>query len=218
MRLFQRLLAALAIFTASIAVSPVSAPAQTVLDDCSIGFQCSVTTGSIPPELGNITNPNLRKLTINGDSLTGSIPPELGNLTNMWELRIEGDSLTGSIPPELGNLTNLRKLTINGDSLTGSIPPELGNLTNMWELRIEGDSFTGSIPPELGNFNGLWKLIIEGDSFTGSIPPELGNISRLTAYRPADNITGLWPAGEFFGFYTAGIRQTQRPELPGPGR
>jgi len=46
----------------------------------------------------------------NPGELTGSIPPEIGNLTNLTELFLLGNHLTGSIPPEIGNLTNLTDL------------------------------------------------------------------------------------------------------------
>ena len=46
-------------------------------------------------------------LVLEDNQLTGSIPPEIGNLTNLTLLNLEGNHLTGSIPPEIGNLTNL---------------------------------------------------------------------------------------------------------------
>ncbi len=37
--------------------------------------------------------------------ITGSIPPELGTLTNLDELKLEHNLLTGTIPAELSNMT-----------------------------------------------------------------------------------------------------------------
>ena len=45
-----------------------------------------------------------------GNQLIGSIPPEIGNLTNLTVLSLWGNQLIGSIPPEIGNLTNLISL------------------------------------------------------------------------------------------------------------
>ena len=46
-------------------------------------------------------------LDLSNSGLTGSIPPEIGNLTNLTVLSLRYNQLTGSIPPEIGNLTNL---------------------------------------------------------------------------------------------------------------
>jgi Leucine-rich repeat (LRR) protein len=86
-------------------------------------------TGSIPSELGNLSN--LRALSLWGNSLTGSIPSELGNLSYLWHLNLGGNSLTGSIPSELGNLSNLNRLYLDSNQLCGEIPVELKNLSNI---------------------------------------------------------------------------------------
>ncbi|MEN8216336.1 MAG: leucine-rich repeat domain-containing protein [Pseudomonadota bacterium] len=149
-------------------------------------------TGSIPSELGNLSN--LRSLHLGHNSLTGSIPPELGNLSNLEYLNLYSNSLTSSIPPELGNLSNLEYLYLGSNSLTGSIPPELGNLSNLTMFVLAMNLLTGSIPPELGNLSNLQGLYLYENSLTGSIPPELGNLSNLTGlYLYENSLTGAIP-------------------------
>ena len=202
----RRLLAVIAIITASITVIPLDAPAQITtadrITDC-LAEDCQSLTisvlGPIPPEIFNLTN--LRSLRIQGygaigphgptaGGLTGSIPPEIGNLTNLRSLRVDDRSvenvgfkgttgLTGSIPPEIGNLTNLEELTLVGNQLTGSIPPEIGNLTNLRRLDLSLNQLTGSIPPEIFNLP-LQYLDLRSNQLTGSIPPEIGKIGWIS--------------------------------------
>lgn len=69
----------------------------------------------------------LRLLTLDlrGKGLTGSIPPELGDLSRLERLDLGGNELTGGIPPEIGNLTKLEVLAISGNRLTGCVPQAL---------------------------------------------------------------------------------------------
>ena len=150
-------------------------------------------TGSMPPELGNLSN--LQRLYLYDNQLTGSIPPELGNLSNLERLYLYDNQLTGSIPPELGNLSNLERLYLHDNQLTGSIPPELGNLSNLQRLYLSDNQLTGSIPPELGNLFNLERFRLNTNQLTGSIPHELGNLTKLFELLLAGNqLTGCIPA------------------------
>ena len=172
--------------------------------------------GSIPPEVGELTN--LVELIFSGNQLSGSLPPEVGKLTNLTYLDLYDNQLSGSIPPELGNLSKLRELDLRRNQLSGSLPPEVGKLTNLVELYLSGNQFSGPIPPELGNLSRLgWLdlydnqlsgsippevgklsnlvgLIFSGNQFSGPIPPELGNLSRLKVLHLSGNqLSGLIP-------------------------
>ena len=87
-------------------------------------------TGSIPPEIGNLTN--LKILYLNDNQLTGPIPSEIGNLTNLIHLDLSHNQLNGSIPHSMGNLTNLTRLWINDNQLTGEIPEVICDLSNLY--------------------------------------------------------------------------------------
>jgi hypothetical protein len=150
-------------------------------------------TGTIPAELGDLTN--LSYLSLYENNLTGTIPAELGNLTNLSHLTLEDNALTGSIPPELGSLTNLAYIYLRNNGLTGTIPAELGNLTNLAGLDLRDNSLTGTIPAELGNLTNLDALDLRENGLTGSIPAELGDLTKLiTLYLSDNSLSGPIPA------------------------
>ena len=149
-------------------------------------------TGSIPPELGQLTNLELLELRVN--QLSGGIPPELGQLANLEILSLSENELTGSIPPELGQLTNLESLVLHENQLSGGIPPELGQLTNLRWLQLYENQLTGSIPPELGQLTKLRTFYLNGNQLSGSIPPELGQLTNLgSLHLNGNQLTGGIP-------------------------
>ena len=89
------------------------------------------------------------RLELFNNQLTGSIPAELGDLTNLQMLNLDNNQLTGSIPTELGDLTNLEVLGLYNNQLTGSIPAELGGLSNLERLWLSGNELTGCVPAGL---------------------------------------------------------------------
>ena len=162
----------------------------TNLQSLSLGL--NHLTGEIPAELGNLSN--LRHLILGGNQLTGGIPTELGSLANLQRLYLYNNQLTGEIPKELGSLANLQRLVLDSNQLTGAIPVELGNLSNLRELWLQSNQLTGDIPAELGNLSNLQWLYLYNNQLTGAIPPELGGLANLSELYLADNqLTGCIP-------------------------
>jgi len=149
--------------------------------------------GSIPTEIGNLTN--LEILDLFRNQLSGSIPAELGNLTNLYWLDLSGNQLSGAIPTQLGNLTNLSSLSLGVNQLSGSIPAELANLKKLQILMLGSNQVSGSIPAELGNLTNLYWLELTQNQLSGSIPTQLGNLTNLQKLNLGSNrLSGSIPA------------------------
>ena len=145
-------------------------------------------SGSIPPELNNLTR--LERLYLSENRLSGAIPAELGNLVNLIELELWDNKLSGTIPPELGRLANLEFLYLGDNELSGTIPTELSNLTNLEELGLHSNKLRGAIPAELGELSNLKWLFLSENRLSGPIPPELGQLTYLTELYLGDNELG----------------------------
>ena len=151
-------------------------------------------SGTIPTDLGNLTN--LERLWLHANQLSGTIPTELGNLVLRQSLSLYRNSLSGTIPTELGNLTNLSSgLWLHENSLSGTIPTDLGNLTNLKELWFYKNQLSGTIPTELGNLTKLEKLLLRENQLSGTIPGELGNLTKLKwLFLNTNSLSGTIPS------------------------
>ena len=159
-------------------------------------------TGSIPPELGQLTQ--LTYLGLAGNRLSGAIPPQLGSIGGSLQSLIlsgpqplpTGIGLTGSIPPQLGNLTGLKYLYLDGNRLTGSIPTRLRWLTELDLLQLSDNQLSGAIPTQLGDLAKLRELYLDDNQLTGAIPTQLEGLRKLRKIYVKDNsgLTGCVPS------------------------
>ena len=151
-------------------------------------------TGSIPPQLGQLTN--LERLYLAVNPLTGEIPSELSGLVNLSELGLWASQLSGEIPPWLGDLNSLEILNLAVNEFRGTIPEELGNLTNLHQLQLAVNQLSGPIPASIGNLTQLDNLGLNANQLTETIPASLGNLSNLSGiYLSSNHLTGCIPAG-----------------------
>ncbi|KAJ4769963.1 Protein kinase family protein [Rhynchospora pubera] len=117
---------------------------------------------------------------IGGNKISGTIPIELGNLTNLNTLYMDRNLLAGRIPPAIGNLTKLVILSLSTNNLSGPIPSSLGNLDQLNEIYLDANQLTDSIPKSLGNCIHLNKANFSCNNLKGRIPKELFSIASFT--------------------------------------
>jgi len=100
---------------------------------------------------------NTTELDLYNNQLTGSIPPEIGNLTNLTYLNLRYNQLTGSIPSEIGNLTNLTRLYLENNQLTEVIPEGICNLDIDWinNFYISNNQLCPPYPSCIENYVGV---------------------------------------------------------------
>ena len=162
----------------------------TQLQQLGLGF--NGLTGTLPPELGNLSN--LHTVTLSDNRLSGTIPRELGRLWNLRTLDIGHNELTGEIPRELGNLDKLVKLAIGSNRLGGEIPDELGRLVQLQYLSLGNNILSGGIPKALGDLVDLIDLSVDTNQLTGQVPPEIGNLTELqNLWIQRNQLTGQVP-------------------------
>ena len=157
-----------------------------------IDLSSSNLGGSIPPELGDLTE--LRYLELYDNWLSGRIPPELGDLENLIELRLDYNGLTGAIPSELSGMSNLQYLYLDSNGLTGPIPSELSGMTELRELRLHRNRLSGAIPPGMGGLRELEELYLGRNRLGGAIPVGLSYLENLKKlHLQCNELTGVIP-------------------------
>ncbi|KAF7044906.1 hypothetical protein CFC21_054069 [Triticum aestivum] len=136
--------------------------------------------GNLPSSVGSLAN-SLGALVLHANKMSGSIPPELGNLTNLSFLRMEQNQFAGDLPSTIGNLASLTYVDLSWNRLSGQIPSSIGKLRQMNNLFLQENNFSGPIPRTLGDCRRLITLNLSCNSLSESIPRELFFLDSLSA-------------------------------------
>ena len=134
------------------------------------------------------------------NQLTGSIPPEIGNLSNLTELYLYENQLTGVIPESICNIyPNLNSFSIANNQLCPPLPECLGyadfvpqdisnctewgcneseielwfecySIENTTSLNLSNSGLSGTIPTDIGDLTNLTILNLNNNQLTGEIP------------------------------------------------
>lgn len=172
-------------------------------------------TGSIPPEIANLTR--LQRLVLNNNQLSGPIPTTIGQLSRLIQLTLAMNFLSGPIPDEIGLLSelemleladntlngsipttlrhsvSLRVLTLGNNRLSGVIPTQIGALSMLEDFSIAVNEISGTMPSEMANLRFLSDLSLGQNKLSGTIPSFLGNLSLWRLSLANNNLSGLVP-------------------------
>ncbi|XP_012833553.1 PREDICTED: LRR receptor-like serine/threonine-protein kinase EFR [Erythranthe guttata] len=141
-------------------------------------YNCELK-GTIPPEIGNLSN--LVTLALGGNELSGEIPIGIKNMHMLQGLSLDYNKMSGSVFPEvLCDLDSLVYLYLNQNNFSGTIPDCLGNVTSLRNLYLDSNMLTSTIPSSVWRLADLLKLNLSSNLLSGFIPPEIGNLVTAT--------------------------------------
>ena len=147
-------------------------------------------TGSLPPEIGNLTY--LTTINLWRNHISGPIPSQIGNIQGLTGLYLDHNAFSGPVPTEIGQLKKLRDIWLQSNQLSGNIPSELGNLTELGRFYADYNQLTGTIPASFGKLTKLYVLLLDHNQLSGSLPPEMSDMTALEYFEINDNeLTGL---------------------------
>ncbi|CAL1373552.1 unnamed protein product [Linum trigynum] len=126
-------------------------------------------TGNLPVEIFRLSSLSIG-LNLSRNEFIGSIPNEIGNLTNVEVLDLSHNFLTGEIPETIGNFKSLKTLYLQQNSLSGSVPQALASLKAMERLDLSLNNFSGGIPPGLQDVQTMKYLNLSFNNLRGEVP------------------------------------------------
>ncbi|XVE80987.1 hypothetical protein DITRI_Ditri15bG0026100 [Diplodiscus trichospermus] len=121
------------------------------------------TKRSIYNYTGNILD-SFSGIDLSCNQLTGTIPPELGNLSEIQALNLSLNNLTGPIPSIFSILKQIESLDLSYNNLNGSIPPQLTELNTLGIFTVAHNNLSGPLPDK-AQFGTFDQSSYEGNPF-----------------------------------------------------
>ncbi|KAE8669828.1 putative Serine-threonine protein kinase, plant-type [Hibiscus syriacus] len=149
---------------------------------------------------GSICHCSLKRLKLQENRIFGSIPPEIGNLSNITMLNLTSNFLNGTIPEEFGLLLMLERLFLSANLFNSRIPLALGKLPHLGPLPIEfsklenfeeidlsSNNLNGNIFPQISSCIALKTINFSHNSLEGQLPEPLGDLKNLESFDVSSN-------------------------------
>jgi len=149
-----------------------------------LALQKNVITGTIHPSIGELDA--LIHLDLANNSLMGSIPHQMGSMTNLKYLFLSQNPQfeAGGIPQFLLKLTDLEDLSLMKSNRVGEIPSNvISKLTNLVLLDLEDNDLTGNIPTTISQLTNLKFLMLNrNQDLSGIVPEGVQQLPRLDIF------------------------------------
>ncbi|KAG6404918.1 hypothetical protein SASPL_132495 [Salvia splendens] len=149
----------------------------------------------IPEFIGSMKQ--LQHLGLRDSNFSGSIPSQLGNLTNLRSLDLSFNSLSSISPFIFSSVfESLERLDLSLNQITGSMPDPRA-FPSLIELHLSGNNFTGSIPLSIGQLSNLQILELSFNYLEGLVSEshfmKLDKLQRLgLSFNPFLHIASDW--------------------------
>ncbi|XP_047949700.1 receptor kinase-like protein Xa21 [Salvia hispanica] len=146
-------------------------------------------TGAIPRELGQRLH-RLEELDLDMNMLSGSVPPEIFNISTLGVLSLTSTGLRGALPADIcSGSPFVRYIYLSGNDISGRILDSISNCSQLIHLDLSVNRFTGILPHSLGSLRYLELLNVAGNNLTtGSSSSEVSFITSLTNCRLLNNL------------------------------
>ena len=123
---------------------------------------------------------NITGITLPSNNLSGSIPIEIGHLTNLNTFNLSNNGISGTLPPHLGLITNLGVLNLQNNEISGVIPKTIANNTSLTSINLSENQLEGQIPDTIANLTNLNSIILNNNNLTCHLPAEFATMSNLS--------------------------------------
>ena len=149
----------------------------------ALSLPANQLTGTIPPDIGNLTQ--IRGLHLGGfggggldsNNIIGEIPDAIVQLYQMESLSLDHNLLSGTIPAAIGQLNRMTSLHLSSNRFFGPLP-DLSKLVHLEELMLDHNLLQGPLHT-LGNLTSLQKLDVSYNEFSGDLSKPLVGLPRL---------------------------------------
>ena len=146
---------------------PIASPAPPVAPPPAKPFGGGTFCSLIPSACDGTFNRTT--LLIQGYALSGTLPPELGNLSGLTGLSLTDNRVSGTLPPSWSRLHSMNTLLLGINRISGVFPPAWTSLQPAL-LTLNGNRLSGTLPSDLVSSTKLLKLSLATNSFSGTLP------------------------------------------------